>query len=565
MFRRNQLFLMLVLLMVMPFTAIYAQAPSLETAKKQIEGEQFEEAKATFASLLKSDPNNADVYYYYGECYVKAFYADTVSSTKKDVVKQATALFQKGLSISATSPMNIIGMGLISMFQGDSTTAGKKFREAAALLPKFKPSKKVPFSSLHGNVYLKIGEAYLITDYKYPNQTIKALEIAEKFDGANPQIFIVQGDAYLEMNDGSKAMSNYSRAEQVAPTSPLAKIKKGGIYLRAKNPKAAIPYYEQAVKVDPKFAPVYRSLGELNYKIGKYKESKEYYKNFLDLSGSNNIPARISYIISIYSGQDYEEVINQCQQVLALDNSRNLLNRLISYSYLATKQATKAIPYMDKFFKMADADFIISKDYKCYGRSLAEANRDTLAVEQFRKALAMEPTNLSLYVEMYNSAYKAKNYGFAASFIEKKMAAGKQDVADYKTLISTLNRGKLYAKVDTACTKLTQFSQKPEDLVYAYSTQAHARAEIDSSKTLGLALPAYDALIKTARTDSVKFSQNLLDSYLYLGYYNLSNKNLAEAKEYYEKALAIDPNSQNAKMVLEKLKSIKGGKKVKLK
>lgn len=551
------------LLMVVPFTASYAQAPSLDIAKNQIEGEQYEEAKATFSSLIKTEPNNANIYYYYGECYVKAFYADTVSSTKKDVIKQATALFQKGLSIDPQNPLNHIGVGLMSMFQGDSTSAGKKFREAIALLPKFKKTKKVPYSSLHGDVFLKVGEAYLITENKYPDKTVKYLEIAKEYNAINPQIFIVEGDAYLEMNDGSKAMLNYNQAQTVAPTSALAKIKSGAIYLRAKNAKAAIPYYEAAIKVDPKFAPVYRSLGELNYKIGKYEESKKYYKTFLELSGSNNIPAKISYIVSIYSGKDYEEVIKQCQEVLAVDNSRNLLNRLIAYSYLETKQLAKAAPYMEKFLKAADPDFIIAKDYKCYGMGLTEMNRDTLAVEQFRKALAMEPTNYSLYLQMYASAYKAKNYGFAASFLEKRMTVVKPEIADYKTLGKTYYTGKLYTKADSVFGKMAEVATSTDDKIFAYTNQAYSRVQLDTTAQ-GIAVPAYQALVKTALTDSAKYTKNLVDAYSYLGYFNLSNSNVKEAKVYYQKILAIEPTNEKAVKAMDALNKGAGGKKVKV-
>ena len=112
-------------------------------------------------------------------------------------------------------------------------------------------------------------------------------------------IYIIAGDLYLLVNNGSLAIRNYNKAQETDPKSPMANMKNGSIYFKGKNFGAAIPYYEQAIALDKNYAPAYRELGQLYSMAARLEESKANYETYLKLT-NQNIPAKIRYVTSLF-------------------------------------------------------------------------------------------------------------------------------------------------------------------------------------------------------------------------------------------------------------------------
>jgi len=64
---------------------------------------------------------------------------------------------------------------------------------------------------------------------------------------------------------------------------PAAKsVEVGDFYLRRGKYKAALSRFQEALAVDPHYAPAYRELGKVYEKMGEWKKSLNAYQKYLD-------------------------------------------------------------------------------------------------------------------------------------------------------------------------------------------------------------------------------------------------------------------------------------------
>jgi tetratricopeptide (TPR) repeat protein len=199
---------------------------------------------------------------------------------------------------------------------------------------------------------------------------------AVKIDSKNAEIFLIAGDLYMMAPDGSNAIKNYNLAQFADPQSPTAAMKIGYVYVKGRNLQIAIPNFEDAIRLNENYAPAYRELGQLYWRAGRLEQSKTNFKKYLDLT-AGNIPAKTKYINSLFYAGDYDEVIKQVEEVLAVDKSRAYMNRLAGYSYFEKENPDydKAFSYMETLFKATNVDYI-QKDHHYMARILLKKNQN---------------------------------------------------------------------------------------------------------------------------------------------------------------------------------------------
>src|SRR5512133_3383643 len=266
-----------------------SQTQDLKTAQNLINSQEFEEAEKMLDDLIKADPSNGNLYYYYGQALLQDYLADTFSNSMDEFAKKAEALFQQGIEKAPANVMNQIGMGAVTLLRtSDTTKADEYFKKAEAAVPL--KLKKKEYTPQLATILTNLAAAQLYGKNNRFKKAIAFCERAKVINPADPNIYLTLGDVYITMNDASNALVNYNQALNKDPKSPLPKIKIGNVYMRVPNLNAARPYLDEARDIDSTFAPVYRELGELYTMAGQYNLSKANFRKFLELSG-NNIPA----------------------------------------------------------------------------------------------------------------------------------------------------------------------------------------------------------------------------------------------------------------------------------
>jgi tetratricopeptide (TPR) repeat protein len=537
------------------------RAQDLQAAFKLTRAERFSDANNAFKALLNANPNDGDIYYYYGENFLQEYYSDTTNNSFKELSDSAGFFFSKGIQVDPANPLNYVGMGQIALTLRNLSLAHQDFTKAISLLPSKANKTIVMAPEKQATVWIKLANAYLKAGIYDTADVFGALRTAEKLDSKNYDLYITRGDAYIFMqNDGSKAIYNYNIAQGLNPKSPMAKLRVGQLWMRARNYKDALIYYQEVVKIDSTFAPAYRELGYLLSRANRNDEAQQNYKKFLRLSGGNTT-ARIQYANTLIELKNYQEAINQINEVLRTDTSNNDLNRALAYSYFETGQYDKGIIYSKKFFRRAKPEKVRATDYAYLGRLLAKTKQDSAAFETLVKAFSIDTSKSELLSEAAMSLIKLKRYDKAIDIYKMKITLNKAVPGDYYNLGKVYYNTKSWGKVDST---LAYYSTLMPEHVQGYLWRARALVNIDTTSKLGLAKPVYETMVQKAMTDTVKNAKELMEAYSYLAYYYLvqfkdtkDQQNGLKSIEYCNKVLAIQPPdpayADKAKAILKDL------------
>jgi predicted Zn-dependent protease len=548
------------IMVLMPDKAMFAQ--DLQSAIRLTRSEQFRKADFVYKTLLQKNPNDGSAHFYYGENYLQKYYSDTLTYSITEMADSAFSLFQSGIMVEPENPLNYVGCGEIALVKRKMPEAQANFSKALDLLPS-KINKRSNLSKKEqAVVMIKMANAYLKAHINDSAKVFPLLRKAEQLDNKNFDLFIVKGDAYMQLlNDGSKAIANYNTAQNLNPKSPRAKLRLGQLWVKANNLTSALNYYSDAIKIDSNYAPAYREMGYLLLKTNQPVKAKENYAKFLSLSAGSRM-ARIQYINNLFDLQDYQEAINQIKIVMKQDSSNNDLNRALGYSYYETGQFDQGLYYMTKFIDHANPGKVRTMDFVYYGKLLAKNNKDSLAGEVLMKAFEMDTTQTELLNQAISAYLKIKDYSKAAEIVIQKTLLKKDVANDYYLL------GKLYYNLHEYHMADSVFalnvSLDPGN-IKGYLWKAYSLVNLDPDTKEGLAKTTFEMLIDKAKSDSSKFSKELKEAYSYLSYYYLlqyiktkDQKNGYISKEYCDKILAIDPEDVKAKSLLKELsKSIK--------
>lgn len=518
---------------------------NLETARYYALAERYDDAKEMLEKIIQSEPNNASAYYYLGQTIIKEYLTDSLSNSLSDVCSDARSAFETGFKKDSTYQLNLVGMGMIEQLcKSDTSAANNFYKRAIATFPK----NKKKYNETHGLICVKIAFAQTLGSVKRNKSVDYYIARAKEIAPNSFEVHMQAGDIYLDRRDGTNSIANYNRAAYIKPESPLPLIRIGDLLLAAKNYNDARNRYDQAKEIDSTNAMVYKSYGELWNTAGRYDLAKENFRKYLTLSG-NNIPAKISYVNSLYKTRDYEEAIKVIEEIQIVDNSRNYLNRVAGYSSFDKKNPNyeKANTYLEIFFKNAKPTSITARDYLYYGRTLVRLRKDSASIakgiELLQKSYEMNPDE-KLPTEIAQSYYLNNDYEGVIRMYTQKIEKGDASTNDLIQLGRAYMQIKDYAKAGETFDKVAEADPKNME---ALMRSANAYANQDPESKLGLAKPKYEAIIELGNTDPKKYSKELFEAYKFMGSFYLygENKSLKnQSEEYYKKILALDPNNK---------------------
>jgi tetratricopeptide (TPR) repeat protein len=578
----------------------------LNTAILLTKSEQYDKAQVMYQDLIKKEPANSKNYFFLGENYLLDYFADTISNSLTVAAKSAKAEYDKGVSANAGDPLNYVGLAKVAFYTGDTKTAADMRAKARSLLLPFKNIKKiVPPAPEYAFALAKIAESYIKEGKVDTSQALPLIREALKIDNKNKDVYLIGGDIYILVNDGSKAISFYNQAQFADPKSPTAAMKIGNIYTKGRALEAAIPYYEQAIQLNANYAPAYRELGQLYLSAQRFDLSKENFRKYLDLT-EGNIPAKIRYVNALFYAKDYDNVIKNVEDIFKVEKSRPYLNRIAGYSAYEKNPPDydKALAYMETLFKTVSADRILWKDYHYMARILVKRNqnwpkmaddlasldqqlnkeKNKLAIaataaektkekaiiedltaketaakaelaksdaeidrafEEYNKVLELKPGDQALLNEIAANYNNFKRYNGVAKTLTLMLDPTKDNTEELLRIGRAYYNAEKYKTADSVFTALTV---KSPDYVPAYLWIANTYSKMDPDTKLGLAKPKFEKLIEVAKRDSIKNAPAMMDAFGYLSYYHMMNNNYSRSKDYYIRMVNLDPNNKEYKI-----------------
>jgi tetratricopeptide (TPR) repeat protein len=516
-------FYIAVLIFILPL-AVFSQ--SIREGVRLMEVEKLEAAKNVFAKLYKSSPS-AESAFYLGEVYRQ--------QEKED---SAGIYFNEGIRLDVNYPMNYVGLGTITF--GKNNAEGKKNFDKAIQLSKSKDSK----------VYASIAEFYINYDKLEVPQAFSLLDAAVKLDGKNPELYLLRGDAYWKISDGSKAVAEYDKALALNVKSPKTLVRLGNSYKKVMNFDRSVDYYKKALALDSLYAPAYREMGDAQYKNKQFDKAIVSYKKYVEMADHND-ETDLRYASFLILNKDFTNALAILKRLEAKKDINPYTYRLLAYAYYEKGEFAKGLQNMEKFWPKVESKKYIAADYEYYGKLLAKTDKDSLAAVNLKIASDMDTTRGDLYAELGNVYLQSKKYNEAAKALERKVKiAG--TTQDYFNLGRAYYYDKKYEQADSAFSVLTK---TVPTYSHGHLWRAKVNSNLDPSSEKGLAKPHYEKFIELTQNEVEKNKKDLIIAYDYLGYHYLLKNDRVKAKEAYLKMKELDPSNKKAE---EGLKILNG-------
>jgi len=524
-------FISFVTMVVLGSNVLFAQ--SVEQGRKFLYYERYKSARDNFEKVLAANPNNIDATYWLGQTMLE----------QKDTVG-AKNLYQKALQTNGNAPLILVGMGEMELREGKTNDARQRFETAISLTK----GKDV-------EVFNAIGRANVDTKSGDATYAIEKLNQATQVKGfKDADTYIIMGDAYRKLIDGGNAIQSYNKALGLDPKLAAAKHKIGKIYLTQKNTELFLSNFDEALKLDPAYAPTYFELF--------------YYWYFKDVNKA--APYLESYIANSDQGPDVEYLKTDFlfasgKFADARDKAKSLITQYgdkvaprmykqVAYACDTLKDLSCANQYMATYFAKQNPDDVVSADYE----ELANLNLQTAGQE------AQAFANLQKAVDKDTVVENKVKYINKAAALAKKLGDRKQE-ADwlgrayglkpnptqtdlYNWGMSNYQAGN-YATADSLFCNVYQ--GKYPDQIYGYLWCARAIQAEDTTMMNDKFAPAQEKLAEMAmKLDSTKYKSQAIGALSALtSYYNDVKKDPKAALTYIDRILAIDPANAFANQV----------------
>jgi tetratricopeptide (TPR) repeat protein len=332
----------------------------------------------------------------------------------------------------------------------------------------------------------------------------------------------------------------------------------GQIFLSQKNTSVYPEYFQKAVAADTAYAPAWYKLYLFEFNRDPSK-ALTYYKKY-SANADHSIQTEYDLADLLYLNKDYDQAIHKANNIIAMEagSAKPRLYKLISYCYAGKKDTSQAISLMTKYFENEVDSNVIAKDYEAMSEFYtALPDNDSLTGVYLARAAAIESDSSVLfnyYKKLSDLAKAKKDYAAQEKWLGKYYS-GNNKASNLDLFYWGIANYRIedYQKADSI---FGVYIEKYPDENFGYYWQAKSKALQDKDMISGLAIPSYQKLVDVLQKDTTdtNYKKWIVEAYGYLAAYEVnSKKDYAEAIDYFEKTLGIDPENETARKYIDML------------
>ncbi len=503
------------------------------------------EAQEILNRTLK-DPttNQAEAYYYLGQIAFK----NGNTTAAKDY-------FNKGIQVNPEVAYNYVGLATIDLKDGNKDAAKDNIKLAE------KYGKKDAL------VLVAIARAYAEADaVTYAKEVEKYKKNALKREENCPAVYILDADMFAKKGDQEsigQAAGYYDMAMEFDKADgkvnhPEANIKYARVYFTV-NPKFAIDRIKALLENRSDLALAQRELGEKYYDNNQLTLAAEQYGKYIQNPNSFK-KDRQRYVGLLYFGGKYQESLNLANQILSEDPGNIYMERMILLNKAIMKDWAGAEAAADKLFSNPKGEFV-ANDYSTYGDVLQELKKDSLAIEQYKKAIALAPEKAIYLKSLSEALYNAEKYQESADVMEKYVASPEASLTDKLTLARRYQALAQNTPLETP--ERGEIADKGIKIIDAIIPEAPSNCHLPYYRAILIynknnnkpTQEVADAFIKTIEVldmtpeNKTKYASYYVNSFNTIANFYLLQKDNAKAKEYFLKSLEVKENPDLRKIV----------------
>lgn len=531
--------------------AVSATAQTHKEGAEYYKADQLDNAK----ELLLRNLNNA------GTDKSEAYYYLGLIAIDENKLDEAKKYFNDGIQANPNNPYNYFGLGGLALKNGDQKEASEQFKLGEKLVKKDAAAE------------ITIARAYYDADPTLHAKEIeKRIAKARKIDLKDPAIYIFEGDQKKDLKDWGGAAAKYEMAKSNDPNATEAYVKYANLYTQV-NPQYAVTMLKELLSVNPTSALGQRELANAYYNKKDYADAAREYGAYV--KNPNHFKQdEDRYAFLLFYSQDYQKGYDYATQLLAA-NPGNFTARRYQFMNAANLPALqdKLVPMAEELLAAHNADPQKNKfaaiDYILISEEFTKAQRADEAIAVLNEAIKEMPENANFNKQLAMTYMEGNNFSKASDAFEGFIA--KSEEPGYNDFIQQAIFS-FYAGVENKAdnpAKAEEFFGKTEN--YVAKAQSALPDNYKPSKILGdiaLQRAASEADVKTAAfpmyskaaelleksQDPMRYKSDAKTIYNYLGNYYLDQKDVAKAKECFNKYLQFDPDNEGYRKFVEGLK-----------
>ncbi len=539
------------------FAATLAAVALSGFAQTHLEGaeyykaDQLENAK----ELLLRNLNNA------GTDKAVANYYLGLIAIQENKLDEAEKYFEAGVQANPDYAYNHIGIGGMALQKGDVKTAEAEFKAGEKLVKK------------DAGAEIAIARAYYDADpVKYAKEIEKRVAKARKINLNAPEIYIFEGDQKKDVKDWGGAASKYEMAKSYDKNATEAYVKYANLYTQV-NPQYAITMLKELLSVNPSSALGQRELANAYYNKKDYSDAAREYGAYV--KNPNHFKQdEDRYAFLLFFSQDFQKGYDYATQLLNA-NPGNFTARRYQFMNAANlpAMADKLVPMAEELLGAHNANPQANKfaaiDFTLIADEFTKAKRTDEAIVVLNEAIKEMPENANFNKQLAMTLLEGNNFSGASDAYEGYLAKlEKPDFNDFSQQATFSYYAGVENKQDNLA-KAQEYFKKAND--YAAKMESALPDNYKPYKIYGdvaMQLAASDAEAKTAAFPSYIKAAELIEAsenpsryardaktiYNYLGNYYLDNKDVAKAKENFNKYLKYDPENEQYRKFVEGLK-----------
>lgn len=528
------------------FFANFAFAQTVQEGIANVDSHKYAKAKDIFNQMIAKAPSDANNYFYLGNSYLSQF---------EPSFDKAEESFKKGLSIDGKNYLNKIGLASIKVAKGD--------KSGIAEIQKIVSDSR----EKDAEVLYRAGEA--LTMFENNNSADlaisylnKAIDKSQK-GGVPAHYYYTLGDAYRIKKDPGSAMTSYDKASAVAKNKASVFTRMATLWMAAKQYKQAQENINKAIAVDQTYAPAYKALASYNY---IFHENSKMTQNLIDYTKyADEDPYTMLEIAKLhFTNDDFKNA----KEVLAkvFDKVDDPIKyKLKAYlDYHADANYTSAKENLNKFItSIKDKSRIQPADQGLEGLLMAAMAKDEkdaakkaqmMAEAQAKVSIAKNAKDQTLDwdAEMNKmqsggaitaAAVDAGPTSPAIEALKKKVNANPKDADALVQLGAAYQDAKNWNGAIMTWDKMIALSPT---WAYSYYAKGSAYQQMGNHE---LAEASYEKFINVVNgqspADQAQNKETLSYAYYLVAYY-AQDKNIAKAKDYAAKAVALNPGYADA-------------------
>jgi type IV pilus biogenesis/stability protein PilW len=339
-------------------------------------------------------------------------------------------------------------------------------------------------------------------------EAIKAIKKAIEMDPDYAEAWNQLGNLYLENKDLQEAAQQFEKAIDLDPEHVTAHNNLGLIYTQRGLIEEAIKQFNEAARLDPNSAEAHNNLGSLYTNHGRFDQAKLHLKRALEIR-SDYKKAMINLGMLHLRLHDLEKAEDLFQKVIDMDSSFTEAYIQLGYLYMLKQEFDKALLSFKQMMRFTPED---PKAHYYLGKAYQALGKTEEAIETWQKALDLQPNLAGAHLDLGNVYFEMGDFQRAQEEWGIALAGRPIDIPTH-----LVNMGMVYFQ-----------SEQYEKAVLAWQ-----------------------------KASELKPNDSNLHYNLALAYFKQSQYRAADVE--LNECLRIQPGSQNALMLQERIKLLEGG------